>query len=47
MKIIQDSIDYTEVEMSKEKLDFIKKNENNYNFCAIPAFVYYILMLAI
>ena len=27
--------------MSQEKMDFIKKNNNNYTFCDIPDFVYY------
>ena len=27
--------------MSKEKIDFTKKNENNCNFCNIASFVYY------
>ena len=29
------------IEMSKEKTDFIKKNENNCNFYSIVCFVYY------
>ena len=27
--------------MTKEKIHFIQKNENNYNFCGIAYFVYY------
>ena len=42
--IIQDSLDYVfKIEMSQEKVNFIKKNENNCNFCSIAYFAYYML----
>ena len=38
--IIQKTLDYN-IEMNVEKIDFIKKNENNYNFCSTVYLVYY------